>query len=138
MNTEHKVALLCLKYIPVVMFLLMWTYTIFALFGINFWIADTVVGCAILPSILIFSLSQVFRFCYIHKSLTAYSLTVDILINIEKYFGFGTILLSIQIIVGLVGLFLFILLIFKLDKFKNKCVHLDFFTASKKGDKYKL
>lgn len=55
--------MLCLKYIPVIMFLLMWGYTIFAVMGIEFVIADTVVGCSILPSILIFALSDVFHFC---------------------------------------------------------------------------
>lgn len=126
-RTEHKIALICLKYIPVIMFLLMWTYTIFALFGINLWIADTIVGCAILPSILIFSLSQVFHFCVLHKTLTGYSLTVDILINIDKYFGFGASLLPIQTIVGLIGLVIFWMLLWKVDKFRNRCVYLDIF-----------
>ena len=41
-------------------------------------------------------------------------------------------------VVGLIGLILFVLLLFKLDNFKNKCVHLDLFVATKKGTKYKL
>lgn len=137
-RSEHKIALICLKYIPVIMFLLMWIYTIFALFGINLWIADTIVGCAILPSILIFSLSQVFHFCVLHKSLTGFSLTVDILINIDKYFGFGTVLFPIQLGVGLVGLILFIMLLWKVDRFRNKCIYLDLFIAQEKGQKFNL
>ena len=127
-----------MKYIPVVMFLLMWMYTIFALLGVNFWIADTIVGCSILPSILIFSLSQVFHFCYLHKLLTGYSLTVDVLINIDKYFGFGSALLSIQIFVGIAGLVLFILLLFKIDKFRNKCIYLDLFVSREGRRKFKI
>lgn len=134
-SSEHKIALLCLKYIPVVMFLSMWIYTLFALFGVNLWLADTIMGCSILPSLLIFSLSQIFHFCILHKSLTAYSLCVDLLINIEKYFGFGSALVPIQTIVALVGFILFICLLYKIDAFKNKCVYLDFLVVKNKKDK---
>ena len=116
---EYKWAMLCLKYIPVLMFLLMWGYTILALFGIHLTIAGTVVGCSLLPSILIFSLSQVFKFCWLHKTLTIYSFTVDILINIDEYLGFGTVTTSLQIGVAIVGFIIFIMLIFKQFKLKE-------------------
>jgi len=92
-------------------------------------------GCSILPSVLIFSLSQIFHFCTLHKTLTGYSLTVDILINIDKYFTFGTMLVPIQTIVSLIGAILFICLLFKIDAFKNKCVYLDFLVVKDKKDK---
>ena len=60
LKTEHKWALLCLKYIPIIMFLTMWIYTILALFGYSFVLADTIMGCAIVPSIMIFALAKVF------------------------------------------------------------------------------
>jgi hypothetical protein len=63
LRKDHKVAMLCLKYIPVIMFLLMWLYMTSAVFGLDLIIADSIVGCSILPSILIFALSDVFRFC---------------------------------------------------------------------------
>lgn len=122
-KAEYKEAIFCLKYIPILMFLTMWAYAIFALFGINFWIADTIVGCAILPSVLIFSLSRVFHFCWLHKTLTGYSLVVDILINIDKYIGFAKLLVPLQITVCIIGLFLFIMLIIKFNKFDKKCIY---------------
>lgn len=110
---NHRVAMLCLKYIPVIMFLLMWCYTIFAVLGLELIIADTIVGCSILPSILIFALSDVFHFCWVHKSLTGYSLLVDLLINANKYIGLGIIAFPLKITMMILGGFLFIVLIIK-------------------------
>lgn len=110
---NHKFAMLCLKYIPVLMFLLMWGYTIFAILGLDLIVADTIVGCSILPSILIFALSDVFHFCWIHKSLTAYSLLVDLLINANKYIGLGEWAYPAKIVVSIIGLILFIALLTK-------------------------
>lgn len=105
--------MLCLKYIPVLMFLMMWNYTLCAVIGIELIIADTVVGCAILPSILIFALSDVFHFCWIHKSLTGYSLLVDLLINTNKYIGLGVLATPLKTILSIIGGIIFIVLLIK-------------------------
>lgn len=118
LKKDHKIAMLCLKYIPVIMFLLMWGYTIFAVMGIEFVIADTVVGCSILPSILIFALSDVFHFCWLHKSLTGYSFLVDLLINTNKYIGLGPATIPLKMTMAVIGGLLFIALLVK-QKFKN-------------------
>ena len=118
LKKDHKIAMLCLKYIPVIMFLLMWGYTIFAVMGIEFVIADTVVGCSILPSILIFALSDVFHFCWLHKSLTGYSFLVDLLINTNKYVGLGPATIPLKMTMAVIGGLLFIALLVK-QKFKN-------------------
>ena len=110
---NHRVAMLCLKYIPVIMFFSMWCYTIFAVLGLELIIADTIVGCSILPSILIFALSDVFHFCWVHKSLTGYSLLVDLLINANKYIGLGIIAIPLKFTMMILGGFLFIVLIIK-------------------------
>lgn len=110
---NHRVAMLSLKYIPVLMFLSMWGYTIFALLGLDLIVADTIVGCSILPSILIFALSDVFHFCWVHKSLTGYSLLVDLLINANKYIGLGAATLPLKFVMAVIGTFLFIVLIIK-------------------------
>lgn len=116
---NHKTAMYCLKYIPVIMFLSMWGYTILAVLGVDLVITDIVVGCSILPSILIFALSDVFHFCWIHKCLTGYSLLVDILININKYIGLGVLLLPLKTTFAIIGLGLFIALIIKVKLKKN-------------------
>lgn len=113
LKKDHKIAMLCLKYIPVIMFLAMWSYTLFAVFGLELVIADTIVGCSILPSILIFALSDVFHFCWIHKSLTGYSLLVDLLINANKYIGLGSLTIPLKTTMACLGTILFIALFVK-------------------------
>ena len=85
-----------------------------AVFGLELIIADSVVGCSILPSILIFSLSEVFQFCLVHKSLTGYSLLSDLLINANRYIGLGPLVLPLKFIMVMIGTILFICMLFKL------------------------
>ena len=54
-TTEYKLAMICLKYIPLCMFLSMWIHTILLTFGINLFFAETIMGCALFPCILILS-----------------------------------------------------------------------------------
>ena len=42
----------CLKVIPLFMFMSMWIHTILLNFGIDLPFAETIMGCALLPSIL--------------------------------------------------------------------------------------
>lgn len=121
-NAQYKFALLSLKYIPVFMFVSMWVHTILLVFGINLPIAESIMGCALVPSILILSLSNIFKFCYIHKTLTIYSFIVDICINYERYIGFGCLLNILRIITVITGTIIFILLIIKFKEFRTNCV----------------
>lgn len=113
LKKDHKIAMLCLKYIPVIMFLSMWGYVIFAVLGVELIIADTIVGCSILPSILIFALSDIFKFCWVHKSLTGYSLLVDLLINADKYIGLEPYTVPLKTTMAILGTVLCIALIIK-------------------------
>ena len=106
--------MLCLKYIPVIMFLAMWSYTLFAVCGLELMFADTIVGCSLLPSVLIFALSDVFNFCLVHKFLTGYSLLVDVLINSIRYIGLGSWLFPLKLTMAIVGFILFIALLIKI------------------------
>lgn len=124
LKTEHKWALLCLKYVPVLMFLSTWIYTILALHGIPFVLCKTFMGCSIVPSIMIFSLTKVFQFCWLHKAMTGYALIVDLLINIDFYATFGPATPIIQTIFVIIGLIMFLLLLFKLKRFKNSFTYL--------------
>ena len=109
MRTHHKIAFLLLKYIPILIFLLMWFGTSFALLmGIQLVFIDIIAGCAVFPSILIFALSRVFNLCWVHKSLTIYSMCTDLMINLDKYIGLGSMLIPTQIgmlIIGIIVLF---------------------------------
>lgn len=96
---------------------------IFAVVGSELIIADTIVGCSVLPSILIFALSKVFQFCWLHKSLTAYSLVSDILININRYIGLGTLAIPLKTMLVIIGGILFVAIIkSQVNNLKNKQV----------------
>jgi hypothetical protein len=47
-----------------------------------------------------------------------YSFVVDVLINIDKYFGFGTVVVGIQLFVAAIGFIMFLFLLTKLELFK--------------------
>lgn len=125
LKKNHKIAMICLKYIPVIMFLLMWLYMICSVFGLELIIADSIVGCSLLPSLLIFSLSEVFQFCWLHKFLTGYSLVSDILINWNRYIGLGAMAIPLKFLLVIAGIFIFCALIIKPRITKLKQQQLD-------------
>ena len=119
--TDYKLGILAIKYIPIIMFLIMWIHTGLLILDINGPCADTIAGSAIIPSILIFSMSNMFKFCYIHKALTIYSLAIDLCINFQRYIGFGCIIEEVRIIMFIIGTILFFLLLVKFNKYRYKC-----------------
>ena len=119
--TDYKLGLLAIKYIPIVMFLIMWIHTGLLIVGVNGPCADTIAGSAIIPSLLILAISKLFRFCWLHKLFTMYSLSVDLCINYERLIGFGLLLQPIRSLLFIIGTFLFILLIVKFNKYRKKC-----------------
>lgn len=119
--TNYKLGLLAIKFIPIIMFFIMWIHTGLLIIDINGPCADTIAGSAIIPSILILAMSSLFRFCWLHKLFTIYSLCVDLCINYERYMGFSFILQPFRVVVFIVGIILFILLIVKFEKYKERC-----------------
>ena len=119
--TDYKFGILTIKYIPIIMFLIMWFHTGLLIFGINGPCADTIAGSAIIPSILIFSMSHLFKFCYIHKLLTIYALAVDLCINFQRLIGFGYLVEELRILMFTLGTILFFLLLLKFKKYRYKC-----------------
>ena len=98
----------------------MWMYMGFAIIGADLIIADSIVGCSILPSILIFALSDVFQFCLVHKLLTGYSLVCDILINANRYIGLGTAVFPLKLSLFIIGGILFLALLIKIQIARQK------------------
>ena len=119
--TDYKLGMLAIKYIPIIMFLIMWIHTGLLILGINGPCADTIAGSAIIPSILIFSMSNLFKFCYIHKLLTIYALAVDLCINFQRLIGFGCLIEEFRILMFIIGTILFFLLLLKFKKYRYKC-----------------
>jgi hypothetical protein len=119
MRVHHKIAFVLLKYIPIIIFLLMWfgiTCSTFLFIELIF--IDIIVGCAILPSILILSLSKIFNFCWVHKSLTVYSMFTDFIINLNKYIGLGVYFGPLKYLLIIIGLVIIFFLTRKIKLFK--------------------
>ena len=119
--TDYKLGILAIKYIPIIMFLIMWIHTGLLILGIDGPCADVIAGSAIIPSILIFSMSHIFKFCYIHKLLTIYALAVDLCINFQRLIGFGYIVEEFRTLMFIIGTILFFLLLLKFKKYRYKC-----------------
>lgn len=99
----------------------MWLYMICAVFNIPLAFSSTIAGCSLLPTLLIFTLSSVFRFCWVHKTLTIYAFVADVLINLNKLIGFGSAVLFLKWIMTIAGLIIFLILLFKIDKLTTAC-----------------
>ena len=84
-TSDYKSVLFCIKYIPVIMFLIMFIHTGLLLMGINSGIADTIVGCAIIPSLLILSISKLLKFCWLLTSINMYDVYVAINSHYHNY-----------------------------------------------------
>ena len=113
-----------IKYIPFIMFLIMWIHTGLLLLGIDGPCANTIAGCSIFPSIIILVISDMLRFCWLHKTLTIYSLTIDLCINWQYYIGFGILLTPLRLISFSIGIIIFILLIINMKAYIVKCVNI--------------
>lgn len=118
---DYKLGLVLLKYIPIIMFFIMWIHTGLLVFDINGPFADTIAGSAIIPSILILAISNIFKFCYIHKILTIYSLSIDLCINFQRYIGFGDLLFILRLVMFFIGIIIIILLIIKFNHYRHNC-----------------
>ena len=119
--TDYKLGILAIKYIPIIMFLIMWIHTGLLILGIDRPCSDVIAGSTIIPSILIFSMSNLFKFCYIHKLLTIYALAVDLCINFQRLIGFGYLVEELRILMFIIGTILFFLLLLKFKKYRYKC-----------------
>lgn len=118
---DYKLGLVLLKYIPIIMFFIMWIHTGLLVFDINGPCADTIAGSAIIPSILILAISNIFKFCYIHKILTIYSLSIDLCINFQRYIGFGDLLFILRLVMFFIGIIIIILFIIKFNHYRHNC-----------------
>lgn len=120
-HSKYKIALLIIKYCPILMGLIMYIHTILSYNGISLPIATTLAGSAIIPSIIIYSFSSILNFCYIHKAFTIYALANDLCINIHHYWGFGELTETLQMTSVIIGTILFVLLAFKIKIYHIKC-----------------
>ena len=113
MEYKLKSCILAIKYTPAIMASLMIAHTGLLLLNIHLPIGDIIAGSAIIPSLLLLFLSNVFNFCWVHKWLILYSLLIDGCINFEKFIGFGKYLYIMRISMFYIGIFILLMVVIK-------------------------
>ena len=113
MEYKLKSCILAIKYTPAIMASLMIAHTGLLLLNIHLPIGDIIAGSAIIPSLLLLFLSNVFNFCWVHKWLILYSLLIDGCINFEKFIGFGKYLYIMRISMFYLGIFILLMAVIK-------------------------
>ena len=68
----HKLVLLCIKYIPILLFVCNGLNTVLSYFNIETEIITYLCGIGIVPLIFIYLLSYTFKFCIYHKLCLIY------------------------------------------------------------------
>lgn len=113
---SKRLALLSIKYLPIIMSGLMVNHVAWALLGIHINIAETVASLTIMPAIIILLVSHAFGFCWLHKQFTAYVLASSVTMDYCRYFGtdYATELRAVFLIWGTA---LFVLLAIKRKTF---------------------
>jgi hypothetical protein len=114
---KYKLALLSLKYIPIITAFMMLCHVVTLLLGKDFVLAETIAGISFLPFIVLYLFSEALEFCWIHKSMTLYTLLVDCCISIQKYIGFGSLLFILRLCTLILGIYLFYNLIKNFKEF---------------------
>lgn len=113
----------------------MWVHSGLLLLGINGPCANTIAGCSIFPSIIILAISDIMNFCWLHKTMTIYSLVIDLFINWHYYIGFGVLLEPLRVISFLVGIIIFTLLIIHWKAYIKRCVNIKRYLSYVKHNK---
>lgn len=111
---EYKLGLSSLKYLPFLTTLLINITIILNLIGINNTVLVYFTSTAIIPTIILLFISNTLKFCYIHKAFIVYNLLCDMVYKFTNYS-----ILSLNIVVLLIGIVLWILLTIKSAKKDN-------------------
>ena len=121
MKTYHKLSIIFLKYAPFIAGILMWMHVILKICGVNWFVAENLVGLPIIPCVICCVWSYTFNFCLLHRIFIAYTSLVTYCINFHTdIFGFGDMVGLVRWLLFDIGLILIILFIIKQCKNKHK------------------
>lgn len=109
-HRKYKLALISLKYIPIITAFMMLVHVFLLIIGKSSFIAESLAGVTLLPSLIIYFFSNTLHFCWLHKCFILYTLVTDVCIKTQRYIGFGIGIEFLRIIMFLIGIFLFICL----------------------------
>ncbi len=119
---KFKVSLIILKYVPFLMAFIMWIHVYLLLIGCSYKFAELFVGCTVMPTIILIVMSDVMRFCWLHKCYIIYAVIVDYCINIHRNIGIWHVN-GFRMLLFVLGLYLFTYtLIYKIEKYDDKAI----------------
>lgn len=127
---KYLLTLWMFKYYPVVGSFLMWLYVGLLIFDNHLIFehnitSDSFIGMACLLFLLInfvlIFVSDILKFCWLHRSMFAYMGLVGSCISYEYFIGFGRLLLLSRFVVFIVGLILLIYMIQHWKGFRRSC-----------------
>ena len=110
MKTYHKLSIIFLKYAPFIAGILMWIHVILKICGVNWFVAENLVGLPIIPCVICCVWSFI-----VYTSLVTYCINFH-----TDIFGFGDMVGLVRWLLFGIGLILIILFIIKQCKCKYK------------------
>ena len=120
-KVKYKLCLLALKYIPVFSALIMWISYILGFCGLPFSAGPLFCSLSFVPAIVLLLMSEIFNFCWIHKSFTIYTIVASTVLSCEKFIGSEILYDYVGLFVILSGLVLFMILTLRIKKYHYKC-----------------
>ncbi len=107
----YKLELLCVKYIPILIALIVLINAILSYFNIYLDILNYIAGTSFLTLIPMYISSYAYKFCEYHRMFIHYILTHKIVLTVDLYIGIpipDLTLLGMNLIVA--GIFMFLIL----------------------------
>lgn len=117
---KYKASLILLKYIPFFMAFIMWIHVYLLLINEPLKVAELFAGCTVLPTIILIVMSDVMKFCWLHKCYIIYAVFIDYCINIHREVGIWHVE-GFRMLAFILGLYLFgYTLIYKIEKYDDR------------------
>lgn len=119
-KNNYKLILILLKYFPIVGALLLWIRVfLIAFFNIQNPIFELFVGTSILGGVILILANIVLEFCLMHKLFIYYDIFIGFCIDYQTIIGWGSWRTPMQYIVLILGILLFLYLIFSKSCLKS-------------------
>lgn len=120
---SKRLALISIKYMPIIGAAVMVIHTGFLLCGIDLNLADNIATMQTLPAVTMLFVSHAFGFCWLHKSFTVYDLLVSLCIDYQREIGFASTMIEHRLGAFTTGIVLFTILFSHWRAYIRYCCH---------------
>lgn len=120
MNSK-RIAILALKYTPILTSLMMFGHVVLCLMGHEYKLAELLTSITLVPATILLWVSHALGFCWLHKSFIGYTLYVSMCMECYNNGLLQHTVTEHRILELVYGIILFSLLIWKKKDFVNHC-----------------